>query len=356
MARVYRSDKGTLSPAEEMQNGWLRVDGFAARPGILEYHRLDGTVWREYRPPEEAFREDTLESFVAVPLTNNHPASGMLDASNTKLYQIGTVVKANELDAKVRIRAVITDAATISDVTKGKVELSCGYWADVEETSGEIDGQHYDAIQRNVVINHVAIVSAGRAGPEFRLRLDSSDGVLVDSEARSESQLEGAPLKVRIDGIEVEVTDQVAQLIEKERAALAAASDAATARADAAEAALKAAKAELEAAPAKVKAELQARAQLERVAEKALGEQKFDAKSDSQLRSEVVQKVLGLSTEGRSDAYLEASFELALTQLNKAPEQTVAPIRADGVDSDNPVEVARLKFQEAARAASQRSK
>lgn len=356
MKRVQRIDRGELSPAEKMPNGWMRVDGYAARPGILEYHRMDGTVWREYRPPEEAFRADTLESFAAVPLTNDHPKSGMLDSGNTKLYQVGSVMHAVESDLKVRIRAVITDASTIDAASRGKVELSCGYWADVEETPGEVDGQHYDAIQRNVVINHVAIVASGRAGPEFRLRLDSSDGVIVDFEARN-TLTEGALVKVRIDGVEVEVADPVAQLLEKERAALAAAADAAAARADAAEAALKTAKAELEAAPAKVRAELEARAKLERVAEKALGESKFDGKSDSELRAAVVSKVLGMSVEGRTDAYAEASFELALTQLDKAPVQTTAPIRADGVDdSTNRVEAARLKFQEAARAASQRSK
>src|SRR5690606_27126345 len=85
---------------------------------------------------------------------------------------------------------LITHADTIADIDKGKRELSCGYSCDLEHVPGEwIDprtgvAHRYDAIQRNIRGNHVAVVSKGRAGPEARVRLDSAEaGVLVsDSE------------------------------------------------------------------------------------------------------------------------------------------------------------------------------
>lgn len=33
----------------------------------------DGTVTAEFRPPEEVFSKETLESYELVPLTNTHP-------------------------------------------------------------------------------------------------------------------------------------------------------------------------------------------------------------------------------------------------------------------------------------------
>ena len=48
----------------------------------------------------------------------------------------------------------------------GLKELSLGYNLDLDETPGEWEGQPYDAVQRNIVINHLALVL--EAGPVSR--------------------------------------------------------------------------------------------------------------------------------------------------------------------------------------------
>jgi hypothetical protein len=113
----------------------------------------------------------------------------------------------------------------------------------------------------------VAIVTKGRAGPEARLRMDANDaeqvpeGTTHDNPNKQEKQ---SMRKIKIDGVEYEVSETAAQAIEKRDAthaeqlkALQAKVDAATARADAADEKAKARlQAKLDEAPAKVRAEL----------------------------------------------------------------------------------------------------
>ncbi|KKL41024.1 hypothetical protein LCGC14_2367830, partial [marine sediment metagenome] len=42
------------------------------------------------------------------------------------------------------------DADAIRNIEAGKVQLSCGYSCDFDPTPGEIDGEKYDGIQRNI--------------------------------------------------------------------------------------------------------------------------------------------------------------------------------------------------------------
>lgn len=63
-------------------------------------------------------------------------------------------------------------------IKKGKKELSIGYRCIYEITSGIFDGVPYDAIQRQIRGNHVALVEEGRSGPDvavqdhFKIALD----------------------------------------------------------------------------------------------------------------------------------------------------------------------------------------
>src|SRR5690606_4312017 len=70
----------------------------------------------------------------------------------------------------IRVPMCIMDKAAIDDVKGGKRELSAGYSCDIDWTAGQTeDGQAYDAIQKNIRINHVAVVDAARGGPALRI-------------------------------------------------------------------------------------------------------------------------------------------------------------------------------------------
>ena len=161
---VQRFDRGALSAPEQLDNGWLRCEAFLSRTGVQVYADSEGKSWREYRPATEVFAADSLASFGLVPLTNEHPEES-LNAQNTSRYQVGTVGAPKADGNKTRATLLITDSLAIAEARSGKVQLSCGYSCDLEMTPGEFEGQRYDAIQRNIRGNHVALVDAGRVLP-----------------------------------------------------------------------------------------------------------------------------------------------------------------------------------------------
>lgn len=338
---VRRYDTEKLDGPKLLPNGWLRADAYIARTGILEYRRGDGSIRRELRRPDQVFRDDALSSFAMVPVTDDHPADGLLTAENTSRYQRGHLGDAVRADGeKVRATVLVTDAALVRKILDGKQELSCGYLCDLDETPGEHQGQRYDAVQLNIRGNHVAVVAAGRAGHDVRLKLDSADGVSIreprqPADPAPTSQETNPMVKIRIDGVEYEVTEQVAQAIarqsEKTDAALAelgkqekAAKDALaaqTARADVAEAKAKdAEKARADAAdPKRVADAVRARVALERQAVEVLGaEAKLDGLDDRAVKAQVLGKLTPeIKLDGKDAAYVDAAFEIAIATASK---------------------------------------
>lgn len=362
---VRRFDaSGELCKPVKQANGWLKADGYVSRVGVFNYRRADGSVIREYRSPAEVFKADSLESFNLVPMTNDHPAAGLLDADNTREYQVGSVIAPRQDGNFIRAQFLITDAATIAELESGKTQLSGGYVCDVVESPGvSPDGEKYDAIQTNVRGNHVAIVAAGRAGPDVRLRMDATDAVMLDSPARfmhyptnspiSNKSDEVKMIKLKLDGVEVEVTEVVAALLDKQVKATgesltAAKKDAeqATARADAAEAKLAKAEKEL-AAVAKAKAD-EARAALEETARGALADPdvKFDGLTDLQIKAKVAEHCNDIKLDGKTDGYIEAMFDIALKDNAKTDEEETSSV-AEHTDASDPIEAAKAKYQAA---------
>ena len=177
---VQRYDNGKFKKATRTKQGFLKADAYVTRAGVFNYQMADGSVRRELRPPEEVFSQDSLSTLSEIPVTNDHPPQ-FVDAANAKNYFAGYTSEKNEQDGIfVKSGLTIVDKKTIDEMEKdGKLETSCGYTCEVELTPGVFNGEKYDAIQRNIRYNHVAIVDRGRAGPEVRVRLDSNSALMV---------------------------------------------------------------------------------------------------------------------------------------------------------------------------------
>jgi hypothetical protein len=152
------------------REGYLRDRPIVTTCGIFEYLNDDGvTSHFELRLPEEVFARESLESYKGKPIIVTHDA-GEITKDNVGEEQIGTILGAGIKDAdNVRADIVIHDTDKLQC---GLRELSLGYDADIEETSGTYNGQHYDCIQRNIRINHLALVGEARAGHKARLNID----------------------------------------------------------------------------------------------------------------------------------------------------------------------------------------
>lgn len=180
--------------------GFLKVPGRVARTGVYEYlaselgvtDRAPNDIVKVYRPPEEVFKLESLDSYDNVDVTNDHP-SELVNASTYKAVAVGTVVSAGTIDGDfVTVDMIIKDADTIKQIESGKLALSPGYTAVYDKAP---EGADYDYVQRDIKINHVALVSAGRGGQQVKL-FDNNGATTM-------------PIKVTLDsGRTAEVMDE----------------------------------------------------------------------------------------------------------------------------------------------------
>lgn len=166
-----------ITQREYTDEGFLKVPGRVARTGIQEYLArelgLDGDpmrVVRVYRPEDEVFNDASLSTYDASDVTNNHPHA-LVTAATYKGLAVGVVRGPGRRDGDfVVCDLIVKDQKTIDEINSGKCELSAGYTAIYDHSPGVTeDGHAYDFIQREIRINHVAIVDRARAGANARV-------------------------------------------------------------------------------------------------------------------------------------------------------------------------------------------
>jgi hypothetical protein len=216
---VSRYDFAPITGSETTDEGYLRVWCRAARTGTQLYKRADGSQVREYRPPEEVSNPESLPTFGMKPATWGHPPV-LLDSSNTNKFQVGysgSQVRYN--DGFVEVALVVTDQDAIEKIKrKDATEVSAGYKVDFDPTPGITpEGESYDGVQRNIRVNHIAIVPRGRAGPEVRLlmdRMDAADAVAFDPALQPSTTASPVMATVKLDGLEIDLPAEAASAVQ----------------------------------------------------------------------------------------------------------------------------------------------
>lgn len=383
MRNVQRYDSLQLVAGAVIDtDGFMRDSPIVARTGVYEYRNPDGTIRREYRPADEVFASDALNSFRGKPITVLHPKKGKITAANAFGTAIGSILSDGyPKDEKY----VACDIVIFAPDKIGKHrELSLGYRCDCEETPGvSPDGQAYDAIQRNIRINHLAVVPVARAGMKARLNCDGDE--IIESEGTQNMS------KFKIDGVEHEVPEAVANYITalqsradaaeagltatKETLAGVTASktelqtkldamtgerdgvqgklDAMTAERDSLKSKVDAAEADKKAAVDKAvedtKKEVKERAELEADAKKAKCD-KTDGMDNKALKIAIIKAVRGdsLNFDGKSDDYVNAYYDSIRGDLdsNAAGAQMRKTINNDNNNSGGEVKSAAQHRQD----------
>lgn len=208
--KVQRYDQSFIedSSIQETKEGYLTVRAPVTKPGVFPYMRGDGSMHMEAKLPENLFSADTIQSLNAKPVTDDHPKVPV-NASNYKELSVGTThTDAAVSDNKLFVSFTITDSKTIQKVKSGKRELSLGFESELVEEEGTYGGERYDAVQKSVIINHLAIVDEGRVGPDISIRGDSM-AYMIDSKTNKYEGGSKNMATIKVDSKEYEVDSAV---------------------------------------------------------------------------------------------------------------------------------------------------
>lgn len=327
------TDSVELSGTRRTADGYLVADARVARTGVQLYRgaevgRPEMDVVRIWRPEAEVFDAGVLQTFAYRPVTIGHPAGGVT-ADNWREVAVGQTGGEVVRDgAFVRVPLVLMDKAAIAAVEAGQRELSMGYAAEIEFADGSTpEGEPYDAIQRGLRMNHVAVVAKARGGSELRIGDGAGKGGAAPF--TTERPMTDALKTVVLGDKAVHVAADAAPIIEAYKAQMAdalAEKDAASAEArkladtrDGEIAALKAQLADAQMTPEKLAEAVRARsALLADAAKLAPALTGLDTKPEAEIRRAVVAARLGDAAAAMSDEAVAGAFTtLAATTTDK---------------------------------------
>ncbi|EUD07734.1 DUF2213 domain-containing protein [Providencia alcalifaciens] len=208
-------------------NGWLEVkDNPISKVGVFDYLGAEigapvpDKIYRVLRPPEELASEETINSFKLTPFIIEHEMLGKY-ATPAEKKGIQGVIGENVYFDPPYLRAnikIFSDVA-LSNIDSGKIDLSPGYRSKYEFTSGIYEGQPYDAIQRHLRGNHLALVDEGRTGPDVAVQdhlvitIDTKELIRMNEEENKEKQTadEGAFTAEQVTALKSIIAEVIAQ-------------------------------------------------------------------------------------------------------------------------------------------------
>jgi hypothetical protein len=192
-------------------NGWAEIrDNPISKVGVFPYLGKSigasdpGRIYMVYRPEEELADPACIKSFRLLPWVDEHEMLGDEEAGYTAPEKkgvqgvIGEDVYYDDGVLKGNIKVFSESLAAL--INSGKRQLSAGYRCKYEFTSGQYNGQRYDAIQRNIRGNHLASVQEGRMGPDVAVldhmtfTFDAKELVMADENNKPAGQDEDVSL------------------------------------------------------------------------------------------------------------------------------------------------------------------
>lgn len=223
---MFVKDGLTVDRTWETPDGFLGFSARFARTGIQHYlgsqidpegSHVNDAGERLFKPDQlypvqrdaaEVFAPRAMGSFIAKPITNDHPSEGVNVGNWGKLAKgaIGEVLRDGEY---ARMSGLITDAATIADYRAGKRELSGGYQTQIIIGDGINEkGEPFVAKQSAIDGNHVALVQRGRAGSECAIRDSVAACDANPAAVRGfTTPQEPSTMKIKIGDAEVDATN-----------------------------------------------------------------------------------------------------------------------------------------------------
>lgn len=356
------------------RTGYLAGLVRAGRSGIQIYRGaelgLDQEFVSIYRPPEEVFAKDSLATLPGKPVTVDHPWVDV-NSSNWTKYARGYIGEGVLRDGEwMRIPVMVNDSKAIAGIESGeKSELSFGYDADVEWSPGVTDqNESYDGVMRHIRYNHLSLVNRARAGSAAKfgdefIAQPISDQKKLSTQTISKTNSKNKmpdPVKIYdIEGRSIETVEQAIALVKEKNSEIAeltktiAARDSELAKRDSKISDLEQAVEKAKMTDEEIAERVIARATLIADARSIMDAHSYGTKldleklPDAAIKTEAVIAARGKSfLDGKSDAYMETAYDIALVDAKNSKQVTtddfrkhfqtrsVAPRDDDGGQSD----------------------
>ena len=333
-------------------SGFLTAPVTLSRIGVQEYYGFElGLKDRAmerigvFRSPEEVFHPDSIQSFTNLVITRHHPTEPVT-TKNVKDLQVGSVsgITPNKEKGVLDGIATVTDEDNINLAKdKKELEVSVGYSNELVDKKGVYDGKPYEFEQTKIRANHLAIVDAGRCGPECK--------ITVDHKQKEKMHM----IRITIDGIVYETdNEQLAQAVQKQQKAWDAEKEKMEEKMKEDEEEMEKLKAEKEKAEAAKDAAIASklsdpdleslikdRAKLISTAEKILGDELPECNNcPVEIKSAVVSKIFpDMKLDGKSNDYITAAYDMAVERFENSGK-TFDQFRKD-FQQDNKTSITR---------------
>lgn len=171
-------------------------------------------IYQVLRPEEELTNPETLKSLENIPFVDDHTmiGDGFTPAEEKGIHGVtGDNVKVN---GDLITNDLIVYSQTLKDlIDGGKRDLSMGYRCRYDITPGEYKGQHYDAIQRDIRFNHIALVDEGRMGSECRV---TDNAIVYDHLDIKDLQIQKKEQKMAKITLDEDLKEEIKEEIKKE--------------------------------------------------------------------------------------------------------------------------------------------
>lgn len=226
-AAIAYSKAGKDSARTTDINGYIEIkDNPISKEGVFEYSGaqigLTGEdahrIFKVYRPASELADPECIESFKLLPFVDEHAMLGSEELGLTPAERkgiqgyIGEQVYFDPPYLRGNIKILSESAKRL--INEGKRELSPGYRCVYELTPGVFEGQNYDAVQRRIRGNHLALVQEGRTGPDVAVldkmtfTIDAKELAAMADEMNPAGGDNDARLKELIDELKTRLGDQ----------------------------------------------------------------------------------------------------------------------------------------------------
>lgn len=160
-----------------------RFRALSSRCGVFPYLINGKLIW-QYRPEEEVFNQDSIDSFLDASITIGHPKDdNELSESHGTIYKVDSVSDSGDSSGIYCEFVVFTDEAR--DLASSGTPTSPMYDLMLVEQQGNFQGKHYDYIQKNIKYSSLGLVTNARQEKTkvfYQLSKDSNSNLLLPND------------------------------------------------------------------------------------------------------------------------------------------------------------------------------